>query len=306
MEPVLLKVNQPDTMSFSVNQFHYLSSFPGLWHYHPEYELTLIVRGQGIRFVGDHLERFEEGDLVLIGKNLAHTWKSDPVNVHGPSEAIVAQFREDFLGELFLKLPEMIPVRSLLQQAARGIKVTGASRAVLADQMKQMYALQGAARLLHLLSLLTSLAETEDAVFLASEGYCNHKVESDSERLNTVYGYIMTNFQKPIRLTDVAEMAHMSPTAFSRYFTQRTRKSFSQFLIEKKVGYACRLLIGRDLSILQICYECGFQNVSSFNKQFKKITSLTPKQYQQNFRPFGHQQVKKHAVDSRLVGTLEA
>lgn len=307
MEPVLLKVNQLDTMSFSVNQFNYLNNFPGLWHFHPEIELTLILKGHGMRFVGDSIERFEDGDLVLIGKNLAHTWKSESADeTLGSSEAVVTQFKEGFLGDAFLQTPEMIGVRNLLQNSTRGIKITGATKKRVVLRIKQMQAAQGAPRLMHLLSILILLSESKDITLLASEGYCNHNAESDSERLNKVYSYIMNNFQKPIRLTDVAEMAHMSPTAFSRYFTQRTRKTFSQFLIEKKVGYACKLLIGGDLSILQICYECGFQNVSSFNKQFKKITKLTPKQYQLNFRPFGNQQIKKHAIDSRLVGIKES
>lgn len=301
MEPLLLKVNQPDTMSFSVNQFNYLNHFPGLWHYHPEYELTLILNGKGLRFVGDHIESFEKGDLVLLGKNLAHTWKSESHAGYGPSEAVVIQFREDFLGDAFWQLPEMLLVKSLLQRSARGIRINGATQRKIASMIQEMQDLQGPERLIKLLSALTILANSEDLTLLASEGYCNHTEEGDNERLNRVYHYIMNNFQKPIRLTDVAEMAHMSPTAFSRYFTQRTRKSFSQFIIEKKVGYACRLLIGGSQSILQICYECGFQNVSSFNKQFKKITGLTPKQYQQNYRPFTNQRIKKHAVDSRLL-----
>lgn len=302
----MLKVNQSDTSSFSVNQFSYLSNFPGLWHYHPEYELTLILHGQGTRFVGDHLERFSAGDLVLIGKNLAHTWRSDTVADNaGPSEALVIQFREDFLGEGFFKVPEMVAIRSLLQKSARGMRITGKTQQTVAAAVKRVQLRTGGARLLELLSVLHLLSESEELIPLASEGYCDHSAGSDSERLNRVYAYIMNHFQKQVRLTDVAEMASMSPTAFSRYFTQRTRKSFSQFLIEKKVGYACKLLIGGNLSILQICYECGFQNVSSFNKQFKKITSLTPKQYQLNYRPFGNQEARKHSGDLRLVGVKD-
>ncbi|GAA4439929.1 AraC family transcriptional regulator [Ravibacter arvi] len=303
MDPLLLRVNQPDTLSFSVNQFNYLHSFPGLWHYHPEFELTLILKGAGTRFVGDHVESFEAGDLVLIGKNLAHTWRSDTAPdglPGGPAEALVTHFREEFLGSAFFDIPEMLAVRGLLNRSARGLKVTGAVRARLTAELKLLQDFSGAAKLLKLLHLLVLLSESDELTTLASEGFCQGTSDSDSDRINKVYAYIMNNFQQQIRLADVAEMAHMSPTAFSRYFTQRTRKPFSQFLIEKKVGYACRLLMSARFSILQICYECGFQNVSSFNKQFKKITGVTPRQYQLTYKPFGGQPLDRSREDDRV------
>ncbi len=287
MDPLLLKVNLPDSMSFNVNHFNYLSNFPGIWHYHPEYELTLILNGTGTRFVGDHIEQYKEDDLVFIGKNLAHTWKtnfSSDLSQIGTSEALVIHFNENFLGKDFFLIPEMISIKNLLEKSRRGIKITGQTKSILIQQIQTFPKLHAAHRLFKLLSILIIIAESPDLNFLSSEGYFNQFKKNDCERLNKIFEYIVNNFRESIRLIDVATVANMSPTAFSRYFTLRMRKSFSQFVIEMKVGYACKLLMGDRFTILQICYECGFQNVSNFNKQFKTITGINPKQYRLKFK----------------------
>jgi AraC-like DNA-binding protein/quercetin dioxygenase-like cupin family protein len=289
MDPQLLKVNRPDTISFSVNKFNYINKFPGIWHYHPEYELTLILNSRGTRFVGDNIDRYKEGDLVFIGKNLAHTWKTDSPSDKlslGTAEALVIHFQEDFLGKYFFSIPELSSIKSLLNTSQQGIKITGQTQSNISQQMKSFYKLDGTHRILNLLSILNTMAESSNLSILSSEGYCNYIHDGDSVRLNKVHEYIVNNFRKFIRLSDVAEVANMCPTAFSRYFTQRMRKPFSQFVNEIKIGYACKLLMGNRFSISQICYECGFQNVSNFNKQFKNITGITPKQYQLKYMTF--------------------
>lgn len=292
MDPLLLKVNRPDSISFTINNFNYLGKFPGIWHYHPEYELTLILKSKGTRFVGDHIDRYNEGDLVFIGKNLAHTWKSDApsdMSPLGTAEALVIHFHENFLGKDFFSLPEMVCIKKLLEKSQYGIKISGQAQSIISQQMRELLQLHGTRRLIKLLSILDIMAESPDLSFLSSEGYCNYIHDTDSLRLNKVYEYIVNNFRESIHLIDVAAVANMSPTAFSRYFTHRMRKPFSQFVNEMKVGYACKLLMGDRFSILQICYECGFQNVSNFNKQFKSITGITPKQYQLRHKPFINQ-----------------
>lgn len=292
MDPLLLKVKKTEAESFGVNRFRYNGSFPGLWHYHAEYELTLIVKSSGTRFVGDHIDRFGAHDLVFIGKNLAHTWKTDVPTDHPAnecSEALVIHFLENFLGKTFFATPELFALEKFLQISRRGVKITGKTQEKVIALMYELEFLAGAEKLLKLLQILTLLAVSEDLILLTSDGYSQYINENDNDRLNKVHAYIMNNFKSPIRLTDAADIAHMSPTAFSRYFKQRMQKPFSKFVIELKIGYACKLLMQQQFSILQICYECGFQNVSNFNKLFKNYTELSPKQFQRKHRSLRHQ-----------------
>ncbi|GAB3330096.1 AraC family transcriptional regulator [Larkinella ripae] len=285
MDPLLLKVKKTETDSFSVNYFTYSGSFPGLWHYHSEYELTLIVKSSGTRFVGDHIDRYTENDLIFIGKNLAHTWKTDPTRDKNQSaEALVIHFKEDFLGQPFFTTPELYAVENFLQLSRLGIKIMGKTQAAIIDHMYQIQGLSGVHKLIKLLQILSLLAHSEELILLSSEGYNQYINENTNDRLNKVHAYIMNNFKSSIRLTDAADIANMSPTAFSRYFKQRMQKPFSQFVNELKVGYACKLLMLHKFSIQQICFECGFQNVSNFNKQFKSYTKLSPKQFQLKHR----------------------
>jgi AraC-like DNA-binding protein len=280
MEPYLIKVNIPGKESFSMNRYCYAERFPGIWHFHNEYELTLILRSVGTRLVGDHIERFEEGDLIFIGTNLPHTWRTEEVDVSRPPEALVIHFTPDFLGDPFLQLPEMGPVRQLFGNAKRGIRITGKTRESMITALLDMEKARGLEKLIGLISLLNDLSGSSDLTLLASEGFTNSINQFDSERLNRVYEYIMNHFQDDISLVQVASVANMSPTAFSRYFKNRTRKSFSEFLSGLKIGYACKLLMKEEMTVTQVCYESGFQNLSNFNQQFKSVTKLTPKQYQ--------------------------
>ncbi|MBX3253215.1 MAG: AraC family transcriptional regulator [Chitinophagaceae bacterium] len=280
MQPLLIKVNVPQKSSFSINRYSYKDHFPGIWHFHEEYELTLIEKSCGSRMVGDHIERFKVGDLIFIGKNMPHTWRNDEDGAEGVSEALVIHFLEDFLGDTFFGLPEMYKIRRLLERARRGLKIPEPVSRKIAGLMKKVEAADGAQKVLLLLDVLLLLSESEQLEELSSEGFTNSMNYNDSDRLKRVYEYIMNNFQEDVSLSKAASVAHMSPTAFSRYFKSRTRKSYTQFVIEMKIGYACKLLINEKMSVAEVCYKSGFQNLSNFNQQFKSITGLTPKKYQ--------------------------
>ncbi len=269
----------PEKGSFSVNRYSYTDHFPGIWHFHDEYELTLVEKSFGSRMVGDHIERFKAGDLVLIGKNLPHTWRNDE-QVKGVSEALVIHFLEDFLGNTFFNIPEMYKVKRLLERSGRGLKIEKGIANKVAEIMRAMEKSSGAERVLQLLHILKLLSEFKTLEELCSEGFTNSIHYADSDRLKRVYEYIMNNFQEDVSLSKAAKVANMSPTAFSRYFKTRTRKSYTQFVIELKIGYACKLLINEKVSVADVCYQSGFQNLSNFNQQFKSITNLTPKKYQ--------------------------
>lgn len=280
MQPLLIKVNVPQKASFTVNRYVHEDHFPGIWHFHDEYELTLILESSGTRMVGDNIDRFTEGDLVFIGKNLPHTWRNDELHTFTKAEALVLHFLDQFCGPVFFDIPEMIKIRRLLDRSHRGIKITGGTRDEVAALLLKMEQAAGADKVILLLSVLNLLAASGELSDLSSEGFASSIGDPCSDRLNQVYEYVMNNFQEDISLVKVAAVANMSPTAFSRYFKSRTRKSFTRFLIELKIGYACKLLMKEDMTVTHVCYESGFQNLSNFNQQFKTITGLTPKKYQ--------------------------
>jgi AraC-like DNA-binding protein/quercetin dioxygenase-like cupin family protein len=279
MQPLLIKVNVSSESSFSVNRYIYDDRFPGIWQFHDEFELTLIVKGRGTRLVGDHIDRFAEGDLIFVGKNLPHTWKTDEDSAAG-AEALVIHFLEDFLGAGFFATPDMVRVRRFLAESRRGLRIGGPTRSRIASLMLSIESSDGAERMIHLLTVLHLLSTSRDLAQLSTEGFTNSISQPDSERLANVYTFIMNNFQQDIHLSQAAEIANMSPTAFSRYFKSRTRESFSEFLIRLRIGYACKLLMKEDRTVSQACFESGFQNLSNFNQQFKKYMKLTPKKYQ--------------------------
>ncbi len=280
MQPLLIKVKAPQKSSFSVSRFVYKEKFPGIWHFHDQYELTLILESSGSRLVGDNIDRFYDGDLVFIGKNLPHTWRNDELHTFSKSKALVLHFLDDFSGNDFFNIPEMEAIKRILDRSHRGIKINGKTRDEVASLMLQMEHATGATKIVLLLSVLNAIAESDDLTDLASEGFVNSFADAASERLNNVYEYIMNHFQDDISLVKVASIASMSPTAFSRYFKNRTRKSFSRFLIELKIGYACKLLMKEEMTVASVCYESGFQNLSNFNAQFKAIAGMCPKKYQ--------------------------
>ena len=277
MQPVLIKVNVPQKASFSINRYIYDEKFPGIWHFHDEFELTLIIKSCGNRLVGDSIDSFKEGDLILLGKSLPHTWRNNSAD---GSEALVIHFFDNLLGDKFFDIPEMHKIKRLLDQSGRGLKIVGATNEKVVNLMSEMENNTGSQTIIHLLSILQELAESEEVEVISSEGYANSMNVKDSDRLKRVYEYIMNNFHEDLNLNKAAAIANMSPSAFSRYFKSRTRKSFTQFVIEMKIGYCCKLLINEKLSVADVCYKSGFQNLSNFNQHFKDITGLTPKRYQ--------------------------
>jgi AraC-like DNA-binding protein/quercetin dioxygenase-like cupin family protein len=277
MQPVLIKVNVPQKASFSINRYKYDDKFPGIWHFHDEFELTLITKSKGSRLVGDNIDNFKEGDLVLLGKNLPHTWRNESSD---GSEALVIHFFDNFLGDNFFEAPEMYKVKRLLSHSRHGLNILGSTNKRVVELMNNIERCSGSQTIIDLLTILQEIAESEEFEGISSEGFANSMNLKDSDRLKRVYEYIMNHFDEDLNLNKAAAVANMSPSAFSRYFKSRTRKSFTQFVIEMKIGYCCKLLINEKLSIADVCYKSGFQNLSNFNQHFKDITGLTPKRYQ--------------------------
>ncbi len=267
--------------SFGIEK-HAYPYFLKVWHYHPELELVLSQKGRGTRFVGDNIEQFYDGDIVLIGKNLPHMWLSDKAHFEESSnlvsKSIVFHFKEDFLGASFFETPEMIAISKLLERSKYGIKFLNTNKKIthlIADILNK----KGFYKTLKFLEILNLLAKHSEYKLLASEGYIDTNDLQDNKNFTKVYEYIFKNFNTKINLNSVAKIAHMNPSAFSRSFKRLNNKTFSRYINEIKIGYACKLIIEKKYSITYICYESGYNSLSNFNRQFKLITSTTPSGY---------------------------
>lgn len=286
MRPQLLKVSKEPRHSFSVRQ-DTMPCINNRWHYHPELELVHFRKGFGTQFIGDSIKEFKSGDVVLVGANLAHYWRFDDVyfeeDAKQTADVRVTHFNENFWGEQFLHLPENVSIRNLLDKAKRGIQIQGRTRQKVAELMEQLLQTDGVQRVILLLETLSVIADCKDLVTLSSIGFKQDCSNTEDDRINIIYDYSLKNFKRPIQLDEIADVANISPNSFCRYFKSRTRKTYSQFMIEVRVGYACKLLIENNISIKQLCYESGFNNFTSFHKYFKMITGKSPLNYQKEF-----------------------
>lgn len=279
----------PFNRAGSVNVYkEELPAFIVPWHYHPEIEIMYIMEGTGTRFVGDHVEPYEEGDLCIIGPNLPHEWRNDDAFFQKGSNlkasCFCVFFQQEIFGHTMLDMPEMENIRHLLLRSERGIKFTGSSRERIAKLVKEYVFEKGAGRIAKLITLLEAMATSEEFELLASVGYCNNTIDSgDSGRFEAIYGYIMKNFSRPIRLEEVSSVAGLTPNAFCRYFRERTKKTFVQYLNDVRIGHAKKLLIEGKLTISTLSMESGFNNLSNFIDQFKRSTKMLPSEYQRKF-----------------------
>jgi AraC-like DNA-binding protein len=286
MKPALQKSPISDNQAFEVKQL-IAPHFDPNWHFHSEYQLFLVVKGTGTRFIGDHVSPFKKGDLVFTGPNLPHLWQSDHEYFKDDkelmTEGLVIYFPQNFLSEDFLLKNELYKIKQLFQKAERGIEITGDVLSKATDLIQNILIAEDFDRILMLLNLLNLLANSSDYKLLASNGYSNSLKETETDRMNKVHAYVMNNFREKISLNEVAAIANMNPTSFSRYFKIHANKTFSDFLTEIRIGYSCRLLINQKIGISQVCYDSGFNTLSNFNRQFKAYTHYNPLEYRKKY-----------------------
>ncbi len=287
MKPHLLKVSLKPESSF--NLLHKKGgNFYNQWHFHPELELIYVHKGRGTRFIGNDVHRFEPGEMFLFGSNLAHMWRCDPEYALEGSEftaeVTVIYFHPDFLGDKFFHLPELKPIDMLFQKARQGIKITGNTKLEVRGLIHRMSCAKGIERITTLLSILERIAKSRDKE-IVNPTYQPLKIEQlEIDRLNRIFAYTSNNFQNRITLEEIASVANLSPKAFCRYFKSKSRKSFNTFLLEVRIAHACNLLLEKDMSIYEVCYDSGFNNLSNFNRYFKKIMNKTPFEFKREHR----------------------
>jgi AraC-like DNA-binding protein len=252
-------------------------------HYHPEFEIIYVEKSYGIRLMGNHIGNFNDGDLMFISPNLPHVWKNDNdfyvENKDLFVDVYVIHFKEDALKVGFFDLPEFAHLKKLFQLGQQGMLIKGSAQQKIIELIKEVYHSSGFDRLVLFLKTLDMIAKTEDYELLSNQGFTNSLNSADSERINTVMNFLMNNYTREIQLEEVADLVNLNKSSFCRYFKYRTHKTCSQFLNEIRIAHACKLLINGELSISEVCYETGYNNISHFNRQFKMITGLTAKAY---------------------------
>lgn len=279
----------PNTLqnSFIINH-DIKPDFGDVWHYHPELELHYVIKGEGLRFIGDNISNFVPDEMVLLGENLPHSWRcKDDYLQNNPglnTEAMVLHFLPDCLGKHMLTLPEAYLIPKLFEKAKSGMIINGETKDKLVELMRLALNATNIDRIIILLSILKTLAETDEySQIVNSKNTLYQSNESEILRINKICNYTLTHYKNDITLQEVASLSNLSVTSFCRYFKLVTKKTYYDFLIEIRVSHACRFLIENKLPTEVICFDCGFNNVSNFYRHFKNVTGLTPLDYKRKY-----------------------
>lgn len=290
-------IDFPGGSSIKVKWRH-MPHFTYPWHSHSEYELCYVIEGYGTRYVGDSIESFQAGDLVLIGSNLPHFWKSDEAfHEENPElcvKAIVIQFHSDFFINALNNYTEFYHIKKLLNLSSRGICYLSPTVRKVDDMLRKMVEVNGFDRIILMLQIMNKLAKSDSFKVLGSKAFPLKTNEFTNDRLDKVINYLNFHYREKVSLEKISGLVGYHPSAFCRFFREKTGKSLSEYLNDMRIGYACKLLIEGTLTVSQVCFECGFNNLSNFNRTFKRLTGLTPTGYQQQF----------HLQNRRMFTTL--
>ena len=275
-----LKQNPEESFFIGVFQDHIEQTS---WHYHQEFELSFITEGSGKRIVGDSVELFHPGDLIFIGPRIPHVWISGEMARTQHSgrtlESVYLLFNQDILPQGLTSLPEFKDVNRALHLSERGMRITGDTLNQVSRIMLQLPYQGRMKRLMLFYEIMHIIGNSDSFTLLASEGYVKSKFETSNSRVNTIHEFLMNNYREEVNLDEIADLVHLAPASACRFFKSATGQTIFNYLNKIKVDYACNLLMNTELNIVDISYDCGFNNLSHFNKQFRQITGKTPSQY---------------------------
>jgi AraC-like DNA-binding protein len=250
------------------------------WHFHPQYEIQLIVETQGVYFVGDHIGRFEPGNLVLMAPDLPHNWISEiPEGETVERRGIVIQFGAELAEGLAHALPEFRKVASLLAEAGPGLLFTPRTAVAAKPVMESLVDARGLRRVTLLLSLFEMLLADDNRRRIASLSYKPEPKAFMSHAINHVLAHIAQNLHTDLREPVLAQLVGQSPSAFSRAFRKHTGQSFVRYVNRLRIGRACELLANSERAVLDVCLEVGFNNLSNFNRQFLLQKNMPPTKF---------------------------
>lgn len=270
--------------SFLVRTFG-KTGFAAPYHFHPEYELTWIVKGSGKRYAGSHMAGFSDGDLVLLGPHVPHCWKLQPDAKNKPAaRSVVIQFTPDFLGSDFFSKAELANIHKLFQRSGGGIQFVKSTPAMVQEQLRELTEEKNNFKqLIGLLEILQQLAVSKEYVLLDRKWLIAELSPAEQARINPIFAYLVEHFRREVSLNEAAAIAGMTPNAFCKYFKRITRKTFMETVIEYRVNYAAQQLIQSGKTIADICFDSGFGDVSHFYKMFKAKMQVSPLHYRQQF-----------------------
>jgi len=289
-----------ELLAFSAhNCLHAWEMFPAVltdnWHYHPEIELTLLVRGQGTRFVGDSIVSFGDGDLVLLGSGLPHCWR----NVYGeaPSgdtsaHAMVLWFAPNFLGPGTLDKAEFVELRRLLERSARGLVFDKSTRRVVGRMLRELPHTQGLDQVIRVLRILSRLSAGV-ATPLSSAAWDTRLLRGRSARLDQITDYVLAHMAVDISLEQISAQVRMSKSSFSHFFRRATGKTFTDFVNEVRLSRVAKMLVETDLDVSQIAYTVGFSTLSHFNALFRKVHGCSPRAYRRRVTPHSKSELRQ-------------
>ncbi|MCF0055990.1 AraC family transcriptional regulator [Dyadobacter sp. CY356] len=281
MKPLFENLQPGPESSFIVRAFD-LEQFTVPFHFHPEFELTMILKGRGKRYVGNNMEDFEQNDLVLIGPDLPHCWKSEKED---GVKSVVVHFINDFLGEDFFNKPELSNIQNILQRSASGIRFYGETAENAVTKMELLSVEENPFRkMMRLLDVMEDLAGSSEYQLLDHGGAVAQLPNINKERMNVALGYIVDNFRQDIILNEVAAEVNMSPNAFCKYFKKATDKTFMETVIDYRINFAMQQLLSTEKPVAEIAMESGFGDVSHFYKLFKRRIKISPLQYRKDFQ----------------------
>ena len=277
-KPTLEKITPSFGSSLLVKKHvQFLKTKKAFWHFHPEIEIVYVNKGKGKRHIGNHISYFNNSQLILIGSNLPHLGYMDRLTTNG-SETLI-QFKPNFLGEDFFKIPEMGAIYQLFERAKKGIRFNIEIKKRIGAKIEDLADLNGADRIISFLDILKELATTDDYTILNADGFAFETQPQDNGKIDLVFKQINENFNRPIALQEIADIVSMTVPAFCRFFKKTTGKTFTKLVNEYRVVHATKLLSESQSSITAICYECGFNNFSHFNKLFKEFTGKSASKY---------------------------
>jgi AraC-like DNA-binding protein len=252
-------------------------------HYHEEFELNFIENARGARrVVGDHMDEITDLELVLVGPNLQHAWFTHHCTSQEIKE-ITLQFHKDLFDEKLLRRNQMASIRNLFARSARGVLFSPETIRAVAGRIMNLTQHSGFDSVLELMSLLHDLSLSRNSTLLSDSTFNHTEVTFNSRRVEKAYEYMNQHFDRAISLNEVAKLAGMTEVSFSRFFKSRTGINFIESLNEIRLGHASRMLIDTTHSIAEIAYKCGFNNISNFNRIFKKKKGCTPKEFRDNY-----------------------
>jgi len=284
MKPYLEHLTADDGASWATLNRRLEEGIPFQWHHHPEFELTLTLNSQGQRFIGDHIGRYGDGDLVLIGPNLPHTWHSlDRTDPSQPHTALVMWFLPEWAERLTANA-ELHSIATMLSRAATGLHFSPRFAAQVRPLVQTIFTQPAVDRFLSLVRVLTVLAEDTEATPLSATAPALAPATTDRGRIDRVLTHIHNHFAEPITIAQLADIAALSPSGLHRTFVRHTRQSVSHYLIRLRIGRACALLSAGAVPVSQIAGEVGYDSLANFNRQFKALKGTTPTQYRAAFR----------------------